>query len=58
MLIMLGAVYTHWHNKDPFSDSLAAVSQLVSLTMLLLLYLLQRKGRIVAASGDQPALAG
>ena len=58
MLIMLGAVYTHWHNKDPFSDSLAAVSQFVNLTMLLLLYLLQRKGRVVAASGDQPAIAG
>jgi len=57
MLIMLGAVYTHWHNKDPFSDSLAAVSQLVNLMMLLLLCLLQRRNRIVAASGDQPALA-
>jgi hypothetical protein len=58
MLIMLGAVYTHWHNKDPFSDSLAAVSQLVNLTMLLLLYLLQRRNRTVAASGDQLAMAG
>jgi uncharacterized membrane protein YphA (DoxX/SURF4 family) len=58
MLIMLGAVYTHWHNKDPFSDSLAAVSQLVNLTMLLLLLFLQRKGRVVAASGDQLAMAG
>jgi DoxX-like family len=58
MLIMLGAVYTHWHNKDPFSDSLAAVSQFVNLTMLLLLYLLQRKGRVVAASGDQLTMAG
>jgi putative oxidoreductase len=58
MLIMLGAVYTHWHNKDPFSDSLAAVSQLVNLTMLLLMYLLQRRTRIVAASGDQLAMAG
>jgi uncharacterized membrane protein YphA (DoxX/SURF4 family) len=57
MLIMLGAVYTHWHNKDPFSDSLAAISQLINLTMLLLLYLLQRKGRALVASGDRPALA-
>jgi hypothetical protein len=57
MLIMAGAVYTHWHNKDPFSDSLAAVSQLVNLTMLLLLFL-QRKSRVVAASGDQLAMAG
>jgi uncharacterized membrane protein YphA (DoxX/SURF4 family) len=58
MLIMLGAVYTHWHNKDPFSDSLAAVSQFVNMAMLLLLYLLQWKGRNVAAVKDQPVLAG
>jgi len=57
MLIMLGAVYTHWHNKDPFSDSLAAVSQFVNLAILLLLYLLQWKGRNVATVRDQRVLA-
>jgi uncharacterized membrane protein YphA (DoxX/SURF4 family) len=50
MLIMLGAVYTHWHNKYPFSDSLAALSQIVNLTMLLLLYLVLRKGGVVENS--------
>jgi putative oxidoreductase len=38
MLIMLGAVYTHWHNGDPFSDSYAAVCEFISLSLLLFLY--------------------
>ncbi|HLX65982.1 MAG TPA: DoxX family protein [Puia sp.] len=38
MVIMLGAVYTHWHNGDPFSDSYAAVSQLITGSLLLFLY--------------------
>jgi putative oxidoreductase len=37
-LIMLGAIYTHWHNNDPFSDSAAAISQLITLTLLQLIY--------------------
>ncbi|MDB5145066.1 MAG: DoxX family protein [Mucilaginibacter sp.] len=37
-IIMLGAVYTHWHNKDPFSDSYAAVGQFINLSLLLILY--------------------
>jgi putative oxidoreductase len=44
-VIMLGAVYTHWHNGDPFSDSYAAVSQLISESMLLFLYYMERKFR-------------
>ncbi len=43
ILIMLGAIYTHWHNRDPFSDSYAAVSQLINLTFILLLYYLERQ---------------
>ena len=39
MVIMLGAVYTHWHNGDPFSDSYAAVVQLMGLSALLALFL-------------------
>jgi hypothetical protein len=38
MLIMLGAVYTHLHNRDPFSDSYAAISEFISLLILLLIY--------------------
>jgi putative oxidoreductase len=44
-VIMLGAVYTHWHNGDPFSDSYAAVSQLISESMLLFLYYLEARAR-------------
>jgi uncharacterized membrane protein YphA (DoxX/SURF4 family) len=43
MLIMLGAIYTHWHNHDPFSDSYAAVSQLINLSLILFLYYLERQ---------------
>lgn len=43
MLIMFGAVYTHWHNKDPFSDSYAAVGQLVNLALMLVLYYLEKR---------------
>ena len=42
VLIMLGAIYTHWHNNDPFSDSYAAVSQLINLFIILLLYYLEK----------------
>jgi uncharacterized membrane protein YphA (DoxX/SURF4 family) len=42
-LIMAGAVYTHWHNGDPFSDSYAAVHHLISLGLLLALFLRERK---------------
>ena len=43
MLIMLGAVYTHWHNKDPFSDSYAAVAQLITLALMLVLYYFEKR---------------
>ena len=50
LLIMAGAVYTHWHNGDPFSDSYAAVAQLITGLLLLTLYFLERKfGRLVMA---------
>jgi hypothetical protein len=38
MLIMLGAICTHLHNRDPFSDSYAAISEFISLVFLLLIY--------------------
>ena len=38
MLIMAGAVYTHWHNGDPFSDSYSAVIQFITLAILLAIF--------------------
>jgi putative oxidoreductase len=38
LMIMLGAVFTHLHNRDPFSDAYAALSELISLAFLLLIY--------------------
>jgi hypothetical protein len=46
MFIMLGAVYTHWHNKDSFSDSYAAVMQFITLSLLLVLYYSEKQGAI------------
>ncbi|HTE01865.1 MAG TPA: DoxX family protein [Mucilaginibacter sp.] len=46
MLIMLGAVYTHWHNHDPFSDSYAAVGQLINLSLLHILYYSQQQANL------------
>ena len=52
LLIMVGAVYTHWHNGDPFSDSYAAVSQFITLPIMLFIYYLQQK------ADNSPAIAG
>jgi hypothetical protein len=46
MFIMLGAAYTHWHNKDPFSDSYAAVMQFITLSLLLVLYYSEKQAAI------------
>jgi hypothetical protein len=43
MLIMAGAVYTHVHNKDPFSDAYAALTQLVTLSLLMTLYYYEKR---------------
>jgi putative oxidoreductase len=43
IIIMLGAVYTHLHNHDPFSDSYAAVIQLINLSLLLLVYYFEKQ---------------
>jgi hypothetical protein len=42
-IIMLGAVYTHWHNHDPFSDSYAAVVQFINLSLMLVLYYFEQR---------------
>jgi hypothetical protein len=43
IIIMLGAIYTHRHNKDPFSDSYAAVGQLINLTLMFTLYYFEKQ---------------
>jgi putative oxidoreductase len=42
MLIMIGAMYTHRHNKDPMSDSYAAISQFITLGAMLILFYFER----------------
>lgn len=52
LLIMMGAVYTHWHNGDPFSDSYAAVEQIIGLSALLALFFRGRlSDRNIAGNG-------
>jgi len=38
MLIMIGALYTHSHNKDPLSDSYAAIGEFITLGLMQALY--------------------
>lgn len=45
MLIMAGAVCTHLHNHDPLSDSYAAISELIKLTLLLSIYFFEKQIR-------------
>jgi hypothetical protein len=42
-IIMLGAVYTHLQNHDPFSDSYAAVILLINLSLLSLIYYFEKQ---------------
>ncbi|MCQ6956382.1 DoxX family protein [Mucilaginibacter aquariorum] len=37
MIIMCGAIITHLHNADPFTDSLDAIAQMIYLTIFLTL---------------------
>jgi hypothetical protein len=48
LIIMLGAIYTHYHDHDPFSDSYAAVTQLLTLSILLLLYTVGQRISLLA----------
>jgi len=43
VLIMFGAVYTHLHNHDPFSDSYEAIAELLNLSFILLLYYFEKQ---------------
>jgi len=47
MLIMIGAMYTHRHNKDPFSDSYAALSQFITLGLMLILFYFEREAKFM-----------
>jgi hypothetical protein len=42
MLIMIGALYTHCHNKDPFSDSYAAIAQFITLSLMQVIYYFEK----------------
>jgi hypothetical protein len=44
IVIKLGAIYTHYHNGDPFSDSLEAVHHLALLACIIIITL--RRGRL------------
>jgi len=50
LLIMAGAVYTHWHNADPFSDSYAAVIQFITLSLIMVIYYFEKQ----AGAAPQP----
>jgi hypothetical protein len=43
MIIMFGAIYTHLQNDDPFSDSYAALIQLINLSLLLIVYYFEKQ---------------
>jgi hypothetical protein len=43
IMIMLGAIYTHLHNHDPFSDSYTAVIELINLALLLFVYYFEKQ---------------
>ena len=50
-LIMTGALYTHRHNNDPFSDSYAALSQFITLGIILMIYYFERQA-VLQTEGD------
>jgi DoxX-like family len=45
MLVMIGALYTHRHNNDPFSDSYAALGQFITLGLILVMYYFEREAK-------------
>ena len=58
MLIMIGAMYTHRHNKDPFSDSYAAISQFMTLGIMLILFYFEREVSFRPAEKEKISPAG
>ena len=57
MLIMIGAMYTHRHNNDPFSDSYAALSQFMTLGIMLILFYFEREVNFRGAQQEKTAHA-
>jgi hypothetical protein len=49
-LVMIGAIRTHLHNHDPFSDPLEALHLLMLLACILLIR--QFRGRVGAPTGE------
>jgi uncharacterized membrane protein YphA (DoxX/SURF4 family) len=49
LLVMLGAIFTHWRNDDPIAASYDAFAQLLTLCFLIALYLVQRRYRKATA---------
>jgi hypothetical protein len=45
ILIMIGAICTHLHNRDPLSDSYAAISELINLILSLSIYFFEKQIR-------------
>ena len=43
-ILMLGAIYTHYNNGDPFSDSLEAFHNLILLICIIVISLIHQKG--------------
>jgi hypothetical protein len=57
MLIMIGALYTHRHNNDPFSDSYAAISQFTTFGIMLILFYFEREVGAVPAKPESASAA-
>jgi hypothetical protein len=47
MLIMIGALYTHCHNRDPLPDSYDAVMQFITLALLQVGYYFEKRVAVV-----------
>jgi hypothetical protein len=50
LLLLVGAIHTHWRNRDPLSDSYDAILQLIDVAALLGLYLAKARQARRAAS--------
>jgi uncharacterized membrane protein YphA (DoxX/SURF4 family) len=49
MLVMIGALYTHRHNDDPFSDAYPAVIQFITLSLLMVVYYFEKQVKLYAS---------
>jgi uncharacterized membrane protein YphA (DoxX/SURF4 family) len=56
-VIMTGAILTHLHNGDPFSDSLEALHLLVPLVCIVIIHLLRASFQHVPSDAPREAAA-